>query len=214
MLQQLTTPQLSDNDLKLFDALDKVGRHGLGAIVLETEVKVVKKSRLTGEATPSKYCDLRKITFMTVSVHHDYEKGVQNRQDKVGSDEPAFSAQAPSGMHHYSSNGVILQANRDDNQMYARFYCGFNNNTNTRTVYVDQNDVPVEISKGEMGEYFTGYSVEGTKPESTKQAKAGIKKKDQIVVRSAKFQSVKYFAKGDNCFNRLSETLMDILNLV
>ena len=200
VLTSVTPSKQSSDNQELFETLDRIKRHGLGSMALVTEVKVVKRSRLTKEPTPSKYIDLRKVSYMVVSFHHDYEKGVRNRQAKVESDADPFTTQAPRGMHTYSENGVVLQSDRNPDQLYARFYV-FTSNVHTKVVYIDTNDMPVEISRDEMGEYFTGYNIGGDKPESKKQAAAGIEKKDQVIVRSTKLESVQYFSKRKNKYS-------------
>jgi len=214
-LPNLNAPVLTDNNKMLMETLEKVNRHGLAAIVTLTQVKVVKKSRITKLPTPSKFINLRKVVYATVSFHHDYQGGVQNRQIKVGSTADPFLTEKPNGKHHYSDNGIVLQADRDDNIMYAQYYCNFNPNVKNEVIYIDEYDMQVDVTKANKGEYFYGYEVNGDKPESKKQKDGGIEKKDQIIVRAPFLESIQYFAKGeDKTFNRLSDAVKDLLNLV
>jgi len=210
-LPNLTLPNVATHTGKLLETLNTIDRHGYATLVTVTEVKVLKKSRLTGEPTPAKYLNLRKITKLRVSVHHNYQKSVSNRQGKVGG-TGTFVTEPAKGMHPYTTNRVVWQSDRNANQLYLRYYIIVQSN-NVDVVYIDENDLPVEISKAEKGEYFSGYKSDGSRPGSKKQASVGIDEENQIIVRSVKLENVEYFAKGDKVYNTLPPMVMDILNL-
>ena len=213
VLTTVTQPKLSMDNQDLLNELDKMNKHGMGSTVTLTEQKVLKKvGRTSGMTIPSHLQNLRKLVYTVVSFHHNYQNGVQNRQVAQGSNAPAFKSAPASGMHPYTDNGVVWQADKNHEQLYMRYYFGFNGNAKTTVVFIDQNDMPVNVTSDEKEDFFT------PKPSGTnyspKQDAGGIKKEAQINVRAPKFESVYYVSKGKNTlYNNLNPTLMDLLDL-
>ena len=210
-LQNVQKAKLSYEDQLLVETLDGINRHGLGSIITVTKVETLKKGgRTTGNPVPDHLKNLRKVTYSTVSFHHNYGKGVQNRVNKSGNGG-TFTTAPAKGVHPYTANKVVWQSDKNPNSLKMRYYFGFNSNTRVVVKYINEYDLPVEVTREEMEEYF---KVKPRKVESKKQEALGVNSGEQIKVRSVNLENVMYVSKGEGCvFNRISDEILDILNL-
>jgi hypothetical protein len=99
---------------ELLSRLKEVKGSKIIGVTMRTNVKLLKKSRDTGEKCP--YENVIKISRCSAMLGTDYEKGVNNRRDKEGLDRD-FEAQEHSWADH--TDKPTLSTNKEGSQYYA-----------------------------------------------------------------------------------------------
>jgi hypothetical protein len=99
---------------ELLKRFNEVTSSKIVTIVMNTEVKLLKKNRDTKEPCP--YVGVRKRTRCTVMLGTDYENGVNNRRDKEGEDRN-FEAQPHAWAEH--TDKPVISTNKAGDQSYA-----------------------------------------------------------------------------------------------
>lgn len=99
---------------ELLNRFQEVKQATILTVVMNTEVKLLKKNRETGEPCP--YVGVRKKTTCQAMVGTDYENGVNNRREKEGIDSN-FEA-AP---HQWAdrTEKPVISTNKTGDQYYA-----------------------------------------------------------------------------------------------
>lgn len=100
--------------LELQKRLEEVKGSKIITVVMNTEVKLLKKSRDTKEPCP--YVGVRKRTRAKVILGSDYQKGVNTRLSKEGKDAD-FESQEHSW--EVSTDKPIIGTNKAGDQFYA-----------------------------------------------------------------------------------------------
>lgn len=173
-----------------------------------TDLKLLKKSRLDGRPCPDKFLGLKKVSFFVATVGNNYEDAINNRLKKHGLENNFVanksSVSAPFPM---SSNGIMRQGIKDENQKYLRLYFQVGPNKSTESYYVDADGNVIDVSKKDQEEFFDKKYV------SKKQENAGLQKEDQVMIRDFKVESIVYFQCGDVLFNNLGKDFLKICDL-
>jgi len=189
--------------------LASIEGHGFATIITVTDGEdFIKKysDRSRKESRPEWLNGIRKITYQTINVGHDYNKMIENQLKKLGQDPAAFNPEACKYSHKFSDNGIIRQNNTDENQFYVRYFVGVCENTFYEEVFVNAKGDIVTIDKETKAKWFNGSGG------SIKQAAAGIEK--EIMPRNLKIDNLFYFQRGETVINRLPDELMKYLDLV
>jgi hypothetical protein len=106
-MQRITPAEL----LKRFN---EVKQATIVTVVMNTEVELLKKSRVDGR--PCEYVGIRKRTTCQAMVGTDYENGVNNRKEKEGQ-ERDFQAEPHRWADH--TDKPVISTNKDGTQYYA-----------------------------------------------------------------------------------------------
>jgi hypothetical protein len=199
------------NTKSIIGDLASITGHGFATIITVTDGEdFIKKysDRSRKESRPDWLNGIRKITYQTINVGHDYNKMIENQLKKLGQDPAAFNPEACKYSHKFSDNGIIRQNNSDENQFYVRYFTGVNEITRKsyEEVFVNAKGDVVPIDQVTKAKWFNGSGG------SIKQAAAGIEK--EIQPRNLKIDNLFYFARGDTVINRLPDELMRYLDLV
>lgn len=100
--------------LELKKRLEEVKGSKIITVTMNTELKLLKKSRDTKEPCP--YVGVRKRTRAKVMVGTDYENGVNNTREREGN-ERTFEAQKHSWADR--TDKPVISTNKAGNQTYA-----------------------------------------------------------------------------------------------
>lgn len=180
----------------------KLTEKGIYAAITITDLKALKKSRLTKEPTPERFQNIKKYTYQIINLGHTYEDLVNNRLQKEGKAND-FEA-GKTYVEKYQDSLCVYQHSTKE-QLYLRAFILLADRAKIKTVYVDGNgDV---ISKEEMEDIYAHYL--GKKSEKTGQG--GLE--DQVEIRNFKLENVLYLKRKDNeiISNALTQDVLEML---
>ena len=173
---------------------------GCFSFVAVTTKDSLKKSRITGEATPERFKSIITYRYQTISCGNDYEKAVNNRLEKEGSNRD-FSAVGtycvPVG------SGKILFKHKDKEQYYVRVYPNLCASFKTIVKRLDAcgNDI-TDQWKAIEAEYFSIHKANDNQ---------GLD--NPIIVNNYKLENVKYLKRGEFELNELTGGILETLGL-
>lgn len=196
---------------EIIEDLANVKGHGFATIITVTDGEdFIKKyaDRSRKESRPEWLNGIKKITYQTINVGHDYVNMIRNQLAKSGIDPDNFEAESCKYSHKFSDNGIIRQNNTDELSFYVRYFTGVNEITKKsyEEVFVNSKGDVVTIDKATKEKWFNA------KGSSQKQAEAGCSK--EIMPRNVKIDNLFYFQRGETVINRLPPELMRYLDLI
>ena len=189
----------------MIEALAAIEGNAVISFVAVTEKKALKKSRVTGEATPAEYTGIKKYTYRESTVGADYQTEVNIERQAEGSSGDFESKES---YHQYhTENGVVRE-----HKKAGTLYLGIFGNLQTHSgvsFYYDGSDA--EMSKEDFykieAEYLSGWQ-DPSKRKATAQANQGVE--DPIKFVLYKLSGIKYLAVGDKVIiNELDADLMN-----
>ncbi len=169
----------------IIKALTSFDITGIFAFEAETEVKTLKKSRLTSQPTPDVLLNVKKLLAATVSLGNDYETAVNNRRIKEGS-EANFEAKE-SYCEPVGDNNIVFK-HKDKEQFYLRVYPNLCKSFHTSVSFVSANGQT--WTEQEFYKQFSEYLPAPSKSGSTQ----GLN--DPIQVRNYKLENIRKLKRG------------------
>jgi len=193
-IQDLTVESFNAQDFK-----------GLAQVITVTPVKSNKKSRVTGNATPSIVAKAKTYAYETVSLGNDYES-VVNRRRGQEEKEKNFESQG-TYCHPISENKMLWQHNKSE-QLYVRMYSNLGGNFHGKKMIVseDENGNTVRMDVKEFYETYAEYL-----PPKSKNKSQGLSEAKEVRVKNVKLENVQYLKRGDFTYNTLTvETIQEL----
>ena len=200
-------PSLTPETKELIETLEGVQGHGFARIVTITDGEdFIKKyaDRSRKESRPEWLNGIKKVTMQVVNVGHSYNKMITNQLKKLGK-TTNFNPSSCKYSMKYSENGLVRQNIKDELAFYMRYFTGVSKNTAYQEVFVNEQGDVVNIDQATKDKWFNA------KGKSRKQEAAGIEK--EIKPRNVRMDNLYYFQRGEHIFNRLTQEVMDLLDL-
>jgi len=189
--------QFQTRKQSLIEQLCELNFKGMVSLVTVTEIKALKKSRITKASTPSNLEVVTKYSYKIVSLGNEYEKAVNNRLKKEGKDQDFESM--GSYCEPVSGNNILFKHKTKD-QFYLRYYSNLCPTHKTVTFYCDACgvEIPRELFYKLQEEY---YPILKSKNESQ-----GLD--NDVQVNNVKLENVKWIKRGDFVFNDLTQDIL------
>ena len=130
--------QLQTKEQSFIEQLSDLKFIGMCSIVTVTELRALKKSRITKNITPDNLLTVKKYSYRVVSLGNEYEKSVNNRLKKEGKDQ-GFEAMSTYCVPVSSNN--ILFCHKSKEQYYLRYYDNLCPTHKVVTFFYDANGV-------------------------------------------------------------------------
>jgi len=174
----------------LIDVIKSIDETGVFSLIAVTEKKANKKSRITGQATPTNLETVTKIEYVTVNAGHNYTSLVNLRRKHAEKDQD-FKAKKTYATC-ISENGLLYQHINDPSRLYLRVYRNVNVSFITRVKYFDRGKEIVDWKKVQA-EYFK---------KIYKSKAQELEDQDQIIVNNYKLSSIVRFKRSDFLYER------------
>ena len=194
--------QLQTKEQSFIEKLSSLNFTGMCSIVTVTEIKALKKSRVTKAPTPLNLTTIKKYSYRVVSLGNQYEKAVNNRLKKEGK-EQGFEAK---GSYCISaSDNNILYRHKMKDQFYVRYYSNLCHTHKVVVFYYDANgvEIPKELFYKLQAEYF---------PLSKSNDNQGLN--NEVKVNNVKIENLKWLKRGDFIHNELTQEILEKIKRV
>lgn len=160
-------PRVTVTPDELLARVSEIKASTIVSVVLKTDVKLLKKSRVTKE--PCVYGEISKRSVMNVMFGTDYERGVNRRLDKEGSD-PSFKSM-PHAWAERCEDKPAICTNKAGDTFYANLRV-----LNVGSVEYLHNGQPIDAA--DLADYL---------PKKSTSSRQGTE--DQVIWRTVKFTS-------------------------
>lgn len=193
---------LKTKEQALIEGLSGLRFIGMCSIVTVTEIKALKKSRITKNPTPSNLTVIKKYSYRVVSLGNEYEKAVNSRLKKENKEQD-FEAKG-SYCVPVSDNNILFQ-HKEKEQFYIRYYSNLCPTHKTATFYYDANgmEIPKEHFYKLQAEYF---------PLSSKNDRQGLD--NEVRVNNVKIENMKWLKRGAFVHNELTQDILEKIKRV
>lgn len=178
-------------------------------VIMITVPNLTKKSRSTGEPTPSKFAGLLKVTSGVFGIGFNYEDGIKRSITASGNNPDDFTVQKASGRSKVADcpNGILEVSDKNPEQFYVQLFRKVGKMTGVvKCFYINPSHEVIEPTKQEIADYFP---LEKELPE--KQIEAGCDDNRVSMPCSPKVEGIVYLKKGEKVFDNLTPKLKKLL---